>query len=84
VWSLAATFTGFTANIGVVNAACTAGGDPNPPYYGQLQYTITCGTRFCRSQGYFFGMIVEWMGSYNNTYPYQSSPTTGMIVDCSK
>jgi len=66
VWSKAATFTGFATDVGSVDVACVSSGDPNPPYYDMLKYSITCGTRYCMSAGYFFGLIVEWSGTYDN------------------
>lgn len=83
MWSKAATFTSFATNVGVVDTACTAGGDPNPPSYNSLQYTITCGTRFCNSLGYFFGLIVESVG-LNVSQPYYSPSSAFVQVDCSK
>lgn len=84
-WGRPKTFTAVPTTIAAVNAKCIIGDPTNPPIYNDLQYRLTCASRFChRTLNYGFGMLTEGGPGYNFTQPYSSPGNTYVQISCSR
>lgn len=85
VWARFQTFDRFQTIESTVDWYCTQGDPTNPPNYNYAQWSITCGSRFCEANGYQFGLVTEFSGVGGNAnQPYESSPSGGVTVSCSR
>lgn len=65
-----------------LDAACVGAGDVNPPNYTYPQWALTCGARFCTSQGFTAGYVVESPGVLAG-HPFGSN-SPSIKVACSR
>lgn len=81
-WTYMRSFQNLTTSGPVFDSICVGAGDTNPPNYAYPQWAMTCGSRYCSSQGFTTGFVTESPGVPANK-PFGSNATS-IKVSCSR
>lgn len=71
-WTYMRAYQVLSPSSNTLDSACVGSGDVNPPNYSYPQWAITCGSRYCVSQGFTSGYVTESPG-VSATKPYGSN-----------
>ncbi|WNZ87442.1 MULTISPECIES: competence type IV pilus major pilin ComGC [Pseudomonas] len=84
VWTRTPAARTFELTTGVVFPACTYDGwdTYNVLNYDYPRYQTVCGSRYCKTQGYTFGLVTEFNAGFDYNRPGNSLPNTVITVQC--